>query len=223
MRLRPGLWSGVCAAIESSRQRRSDDEVGAIRSLGRPAVKTSGARALANILDGDFVELLHHLFLQRCDQRHHNPAAKLGTAIEILLVFVQAHGDAHDIAHADAPALPRKAIAAARAADALQNSGANKLLHDLFEVALRHTLARGDLFGLHRFGPCVVGNVDHRFEGEQGLTGKTEHSSLSDRRGRWNRSPRLRARWIPGWLSRSTQPGREAPPQAARSSCRARW
>src|SRR6185437_5340548 len=89
----------------------------------------------------------------------------------------EAFGDAHDFADGDAAALLGKAITAARPAHAPEHTGAHELLHDLFEVALRHALARGDLFRLHRFGPSVEGDVDHRFQREQCFSGELEHQS----------------------------------------------
>src|SRR5579864_9383015 len=94
MRPRPGRCS-----------RESDDEVRAIGSLGRAAIKPRGARAFANLLNGNLVKLLHHFFLQRCHQRHHYAAAELATAVEIFLILVETHRDPHHIADTDAPAL----------------------------------------------------------------------------------------------------------------------
>src|SRR5215469_11245102 len=126
IRPRPGLCSGMVAMGASPRS--LNDEVGGrIRSLGRPAVKAGRTRALANVFDRDFVEFLHHVFLQRGDERYDHKAAQLGTAVEILFAFVQAHGDAHDIAHTDAPAFARQPVAAARAAHTLEDTGAHEL------------------------------------------------------------------------------------------------
>ncbi len=93
--------------------------------------------------------------------------------------IVEAYRDPHHIADPDAPPLARQAIAAARAAHALQDARAHQLLHHLFQIALRHALAGGDLLGLHRFGPRVVGDVDHRLERQQCLARKSNHPRRS--------------------------------------------
>src|SRR5690348_274816 len=153
----------------------SNDEIGRISSLGSAAVKPRRAGALADVLDGNLVELFHDLFLERRHQGDHHTPAKLRAAVKIFLALVEAHGDAHYVADADPPALAGKAITAARTADPLQDSGPDELLHHLLKVALRHALARGDLLGLNRLGPRVIGDIDHRFEREQGLAGKPKH------------------------------------------------
>jgi len=74
--------------------------------------------------------------------------------------------------------LLREAIAAPRSAHALENACPHKLLHDLFEITLRHALASRDLFCLHGFGARVERDVDHRFEREQGFAREFEHGSV---------------------------------------------
>ena len=95
----------------------------------------------------------------------------------LALLVLEALGHAHDIADRNAPPFLGEAIAAARTAHALQNAGAHQLLHHLFEITLRHALARGDFLGLHRFGPRIEGDVDHRFERQQGFAGEFQHGS----------------------------------------------
>ncbi len=100
-----------------------------------------------------------------------------GTDFFFLDIF-DAFGDAHDIAHRNAAAFARQAIAAARTAHALEDAGANQLLHDLLEITLRHALAGGDFLGLHGFGPGIEGDVDHRFQRQQGLSGQAQHHDV---------------------------------------------
>ncbi len=92
-----------------------------------------------------------------------------------LFAVLDAFGHAHHIAHRDAAAFARQPIAAARAAHAFEDAGAHQLLHHLFQIALRHALARGDFLGLHRLGPRVEGDVDHRFQRQQGFAGEFQH------------------------------------------------
>src|SRR5689334_11628668 len=76
--------------------------------------------AVAQILDGDAVEALHDLVLQLEPERPHHLAAELGAALaldRVLAALERAH-DADDLADADAAALARQAVAAARAAHA---------------------------------------------------------------------------------------------------------
>ena len=101
------------------------------------------------------------------------------------LVVLDAFGHPHHIAHRNAAAFPRQPIAAARAAHAFEDAGAHQLLHHLFQIALRHALAGGDFLGLHRLGPGIEGDVDHRFQRQQGLAGQVAASwSVSRHAGR---------------------------------------
>ena len=92
-----------------------------------------------------------------------------------ILASPRRFGDAHDFADGDAAPLARKLIAAARSAHAFQNAGAHQRLHHLFEMALRHAMARGDL--LRRTGSAarMERDVDHRCNGQQGFFGEPRH------------------------------------------------
>jgi hypothetical protein len=122
------------------------------------------------------IEPRHHFVLQCVDERRHDACAQFGQGRRVCTLFVvDAFGHAHHIAHRNAPALLGEAIAAARPAHAFENAGAHQLLHDLFEITLRHALARGDLLRLHRLGPRIERDVDHRFERKQSFAGEFEH------------------------------------------------
>ncbi len=84
----------------------------------------------------------------------------IGSVVVALIV-----DDAGDFADRDAPALPCQQVAAARAAHAGENPGADQLLQDLFEIAFGDALTPGDLAALYRLVAGVIGDIEHRFDG----------------------------------------------------------
>src|SRR5258706_443571 len=106
-------------------------------------------------------------------------------ADRVLAGFEVAHG-AHDVAEADAAALPRQPIAAARPADADEDTFAHQLLQHRFEIAPRDAFALGDLDRAHRRGAAVIGDVEHCLDREQEFLGEAYHESrVSPHRRVW--------------------------------------
>src|SRR6202789_578579 len=166
MRPRPGLW-GMMTPLNR--------EIG---GRAAAAVDAGAAGAGAEVFDRNRVEPRHHFVLQGLDQRRDDAGTELGARLGTLVfLVVDGFRHAHHIADRNAPALAREAVAAARAAHALEHAGAHQLLHHLLEIALRHALARGDLLGLHGLGTRVERDVDHRLERQQGFAGKLQHGS----------------------------------------------
>src|ERR1043166_6414789 len=103
------------------------------------AIHAALARPAAEILDGPRVEPRHPFLLQGLDQGRYDAGAKIGARLGFFAIRVlHALRHPHDIADRNAPPLARQAIAAARPAHALQDSGAHQLLHHLLEIALWH-------------------------------------------------------------------------------------
>src|SRR6185312_207822 len=118
-----------------------DREVGGAAAAAVDALR---ARPLTKIFYRNRVQPRHHFVLKRLDQRRHDADAEIGTRIDHLGLFIlETLGHAHDIAYGNPPPLLGQAIPSARTAHALEHAGAHKLLHDLLEIALRHTLAGG--------------------------------------------------------------------------------
>ena len=96
-----------------------------------------------------------------------------------LLGILDALRHPHHITDGNAAAFPRQAVAAARTAHAFENAGAHQLLHHLLQITLWHALAGGDFLGLHRLGPCIEGDVDHRLQRQQRLAGQAQHHDFT--------------------------------------------
>ena len=82
---------------------------------------------------------------------------------------------AHDVADGNAAAFPGQSVTAPGAANADQDVLAHQALQRLFQVAPGDALAAGDLAALHGPGAGVVGDVQDRLDGVQGLLGKAQH------------------------------------------------
>src|SRR5207253_10601341 len=99
----------------------------------------------AKVFEGQRVEPAHRLVLQfepeRADDLMTERAAG-GIADRVFAGFEMAHR-AHDVAEADAAALLRQAIAAARPADPDEDALAHQFLQHRLEIAPRDPLARG--------------------------------------------------------------------------------
>jgi hypothetical protein len=136
-------------------------------------------RPLAKILNRNRIQPCHQLVLQGDDKGRDDAHAQVGPRCVFFLVIFDAFRHPHHIAHRNATAFARQPIAAARAAHALENSGADKLLHHLFEIALRHALSGGDLLGLYRLGPGIEGDVDYRLQRQKRLARQLQHYAPS--------------------------------------------
>ena len=117
--------------------------------------------------------------LQLLPHRPHRgaPQRRAVAVAGLVPVIVEGRDHAGDLADADAPALARQPIAAARAARSLENLSPHQPLHDLLEVALRDALALGDLAALHRIGAGLIGDVDHRLERKEKLFRGLKHGA----------------------------------------------
>ena len=151
-------------------EKTSDLALGAARAaLTDAGIDAGGTGALAKVFDRNLIQPRHQFFLQGHDERRDDTHPQVGAGRVLFLVILDAFGDAHDITHRNAAAFARQAVAAARSTHAFQNAGAHKLLHHLFQIALRHALPGGDLLGLYRFGPGIEGDVDHRLQRQKRL------------------------------------------------------
>src|SRR5437868_3528849 len=163
-----------------------------------PGAKFSGDAGAegtqAKVLDGDRLELLHHRFLQLLPERTDDLVAELGAGGigDRILARLEIADDADDLAERDAAPLARQPIAATRAARAGEDAAAHELLQHLLEIAPRDALAFGDLARLHRYGAGVVGDVEHRLDGEEHLLGETDHLGAPRLIFPWSRSRRRR-------------------------------
>src|SRR5690606_35490076 len=121
-------------------------------------------RTLTEILQRDRIELREHGGLRLLPQWADDRAADFGGENLRILFHFGSADDANDIARRYPAPLARKAIAAARAANALQNSAMHKLLHDLFKVAQRNALTLRHFLGLHRIGAGIKRDIDDSFQ-----------------------------------------------------------
>jgi hypothetical protein len=99
-------------------------------------------------------------------ERPDHLAAEFRGGPELLLhrLFFDPAHHPHDVADAHPMAIACQAVAAARAANAPQDSGAHKLLHHLFEIAPRQDQASCNILALDWFGAAVKRYVSDRLE-----------------------------------------------------------
>src|SRR6185312_3917129 len=136
-RIADGLGDGVIDASTSwlarFHSRLLDREIGRTAAA---AVNALRSRALAKVFYRNRIQPRHHFVLKRLDQRRHDADTEIGARIDrLVLLILEALGDAHDIADGNPPPLLGKPIAATRTTHALEHTGTNELLHDLFEIA----------------------------------------------------------------------------------------
>ncbi len=84
---------------------------------------------------------------------------------------------ANDLGRADAPALTRQFVAAARSAHALQNVGAHQRLEQGFEMARRQAEPNSEQLRRDRLRPGVDRNIDDRSKRQNTAPGQEHHAS----------------------------------------------
>src|SRR5229473_6799330 len=159
-----------------------------IAALHHPALDPGAVRSGAEVFQGQRVEPAHRLVLQFEPERpdHLMPEGAAGRVADRVLAGFELAYRAHDVAEADAAALPGQAIAAARAADPNEDLLAHQLLQHRFEITARDAFALGDLGRTDRGGAPVIGDVEHRLDRVEELLGEPDHESgLSPRRRVW--------------------------------------
>src|SRR4029077_4504855 len=104
--------------------------------LPRLDIEALGPRPLAEFLDRDVVELRHHVVAQLLPHRPHHLVGKRRADRQIVgpgsRVWPPPAPDAP--ARGEALPLAAQAVAAARAALAVQDAGAHQMLQDLLEI-----------------------------------------------------------------------------------------
>src|SRR5260370_36320633 len=125
------------------------------------SLDAGAVRPAAEVLEGQRIEPAHRLLLQFDPERPDHLMAELTAgrvADRVLAGFEMAHG-AHDVAEADAAALPRQPVAAAGAWGSSDNGLAHRLLQHRFLGAGRGGFTFGDLGLGERDGDALSGSV----------------------------------------------------------------
>src|SRR5512144_2037601 len=128
------------------------------------------------------------------------------------IVNVVVADGANDFAYADPASLARQPVAAARPAHADKDAAAHQVLQRLFEIAARNALPAGDLATLYGRSTGMIGDIQHRLDGEQRLARQAQHQPLSPPKpaGRPCRSSRSRRRRVPSPAVRPPRASRRA-------------
>ena len=84
-------------------------------------------------------------------------------------------GGAQDVGDGDAPALARQLVAAARTADAVEDSFVHQRLQHRLEMARREIVSRRELARRHRPFARIERDIDDRSDGKQTLAGQKRH------------------------------------------------
>ena len=132
------------------------------------ALDIQRAGPVAQFLDSHGIKALHDLALHIDPERAHHlepDVRAVALAGRVACAFQIAH-DADDLAHGDASALARQAVAAARAALAGEDVLVHQLLEHLFQITPRDALTPGDIGRAHWPGAGVIGDVDDGLDGE---------------------------------------------------------
>ena len=146
-------------------------QVRARRPAGRLAQRLRVARHVFEIdageRDAEFVLGAGH-------GRKHDLVQKIGTGMRLVVVLDRS-GGAQNIVGGDAPAVAGEFVAAARAANAFQDSAAHQRLQHGFKMPRRQAMARGESLCGDRLSMRLHRHVDDCGDGKNSFAGKQRH------------------------------------------------